>query len=285
MPQLTLDTIDSLDGADATTTTDPTKYLTPKVIIGEVLITLAIITALFILYMTTFTSLATQRAQSDSRDVLASQWDSGQALTVPGDPGLSLGVAARGQPDSIMRAPRLGDQWEYVVYSGVDQDTLAKGPGWYPDGDRGVDGVSNHAIAGHRDGWNAPFGDLDAFETCDEITIETATATITYRVLPTATSPTERVKQVTTGGCFDEEMQAALVDDPSYNRVPGRHVVPPETTSAVYPIPGVFDPDATPARGVGLELLTLTTCHPHWSNAQRLIVHAVQTNVEYKPAV
>ena len=31
-------------------------------------------------------------------------------------------------------------------------------------------------------------------------------------------------------------------------------------------------------------MLTLTTCHPLWSNAERLIVHAVLTETEMKGA-
>ena len=49
-------------------------------------------------------------------------------------------------------------------------------------------------------------------------------------------------------------------------RVTGRQVVAPDAVEVTWPVPG--DAGADPARS----LITLTTCHPRWSAAQRLVV-------------
>ena len=53
--------------------------------------------------------------------------------------------------------------------------------------------------------------------------------------------------------------------------VPGRQIVAPSHTDVLDPIPGR---EAT-QESRQLPLLTLTTCHPQFSAAERLIVHAV----------
>ena len=58
------------------------------------------------------------------------------------------------------------------VFDGIDDATLAQGPGRYPTtapiGRRG-----NTAIAGHRTGWGSPFAALDSLAPGDAITVET----------------------------------------------------------------------------------------------------------------
>ena len=68
------------------------------------------------------------------------------------------------------------------VFDGIDETTLTRGPGWYPTtaapGARGTT-----AIAGHRTGYGAPFGELDELRTGDTIVMQTPDGDRrTYRV-------------------------------------------------------------------------------------------------------
>ena len=69
----------------------------------------------------------------------------------------------------------------YYIVEGTKPGDLRKGPGHYDDtplpGDRGTT-----AIAGHRTTFGAPFRKIDKLKKGDEIRLEMAYATITYRV-------------------------------------------------------------------------------------------------------
>lgn len=51
-------------------------------------------------------------------------------------------------------------------------------------------------------------------------------------------------------------------------RVTGHEIVTPDRSDVIAPVPGA--PGEAPTQ----RLLTLTTCHPLWSTAERWIVHA-----------
>jgi sortase A len=106
----------------------------------------------------------------------------------------------------------------------------------------------NVAVAGHRVGKGSPFLDLDQLRPGDPIVVETADAWYEYGVLG---DPQSGDLSVTVDG------------------VPGRQIVDPSAIGVIAPVPG--QPEAAP----GGSYLTLTTCHPKFSAAQRLIVHAV----------
>ncbi|MFO7942449.1 MAG: class E sortase [Bacillota bacterium] len=70
---------------------------------------------------------------------------------------------------------------EAVVLDGVDLDTLAQGPGFYPDNPRpGADG--NVAVAGHRTTYGAWFRNVDQLEEGDEIVFSSPVAEYRYLV-------------------------------------------------------------------------------------------------------
>ena len=119
--------------------------------------------------------------------------------------------------------------------------------------------MGNFAVAGHRVGKGAPFNDLGKLETCDDIVVETQTERITYRVLPIDGEQVD---------CFNGI-------PPEYSHVVGRHITTPGDVSVTNPVP---ESDAAPNR----EILTLTTCHPQFSNAERMIVHAMEVEKEEK---
>lgn len=92
----------------------------------------------------------------------------------------------------------------------------------------------NSAIAGHRTTYGAPFNRLDELEIGDRIVIKTLTNTFTYEV---------------------------------YKKP---FIVKPDNVSVIEPTKDPSDPSGVK----NLATLTLTTCHPKFSAAQRLIVQA-----------
>lgn len=144
----------------------------------------------------------------------------------------------------MLHIPRLGDDYERVVVEGTAQVQLAQGPGHYLDTAMpGQEG--NFAVAGHRIGRGSPFLDLDRMQPGDAIVVETASNWYVYRVLGDAAT-----------GDFGT--------DPS--GIPGLQIVHPSQIDVIAATPGGGN-----ASGA---YLTLTTCHPKYSAAQRLIIHA-----------
>jgi sortase A len=138
------------------------------------------------------------------------------------DPGQAVAAIQFSRPGSDDRPVR--DDPLFVV-SGVDVNTLKRGPGHYP-GTAGPGEEGNFAVAGHRTTYGAPFFSLEELEQGDEIEV--------------------------TGR--DGVVHVYVVTE-------SRVVAPTETD--------VIGPDPL---GTGIPTLTLTTCHPRFSAAQRLIV-------------
>lgn len=162
-----------------------------------------------------------------------------------------------GAPVAFLSAPAAGFDG-LVAFSGVDQATLAGGPGHYPE--TALPGQpGNSSFAAHRDGNGAPFDHIDRLGTCDDITVETATHVFHYKVLPVDGLAGR-------GEPFDCVPEGTPIPD-----VPGRHIVTPDRVDVV-------------GKHGDASMLTFTTCHPRWSNTHRLIVHAVLAGADDKAA-
>ncbi len=85
-----------------------------------------------------------------------------------------------GQPIGFIRIPRLGVDAAFV--QGIDEDTLERGPGHYPDSALPGEG-GNVAIAGHRTTHAAPFWALDTLVPGDHVALRTAAGEFLYRVV------------------------------------------------------------------------------------------------------
>jgi len=108
--------------------------------------------------------------------------------------------------------------------------------------------------------------------------VETREQWVTYRVLPMLDDPAQRAAEA--APCLGGE-QAERVAAGDYAGVLGRHITLPDDVNVINPLPGSPDTEADP----GMEaLMTLTTCHPQFSNAERMIIHAVRTEVSDKTA-
>jgi sortase A len=132
-----------------------------------------------------------------------------------------------------------------VVVEGTSPAALRAGAGHYPNTPLPGE-AGNVAIAGHRTTYGKPFNQLDELGVGEEVRLETPLATYTYRVVP---APPDARNVCTNGACW---------------------VTTPTDWGVVAPTDGA--------------MLTLTTCHPKGSAAQRLILRAELVKTGPPPA-
>ncbi|MCT1863580.1 class E sortase [Dietzia sp. HMSC21D01] len=241
---------------------------------GELLLTVGAVLLLFLFYEAFWSNLDSRRLQNEAAAGLEQRWDDAPAHAVASEP-VPPAVPAPGEAFARIHLPTLGDDAVYAVVEGVRAEDLRTGPGHYP-GTQMPGEAGNAALAGHRNGSGAVFEHLDRLASCDAIVIETATQWLTYRLLPMQTDGAERLAAAQ--DCLTPE-QSERIATGDYADVRGAHITTPEAVEVIAPVPGA----ASGADGAALErLLTLTTCHPMYSNAERLIVHAVLTETTAK---
>lgn len=234
-------------------------------VIGEVLLTVGVLLLLFAFYESYWTNLASAKMQDDVQTRLEEQWVNPRQAK----------QAELGDAFAKMYIPVFGQDYQFAIVEGVREAELLTGPGHYPDTQYpGQDG--NFAVAGHRVGKGAPFNDLGALKACDAIVVETQKEWVTYRVMPLSPDPAARHAEG--AGCLPEPMNERIASG-DYQHVLGREITLPGNIEVVNPMPGSKSTKVEP----GMEgLITLTTCHPQFSNAERMIIHAVRTEVTPK---
>lgn len=220
-------------------------------VVGELLLTVGVILLLFTFYESYWTNIESNKLQEHAKENLEQEWHNPRAKLHP----------EMGEAFARMYIPAFGSDFNFAIVEGTDEDDLLRGPGRYVDSQMPGE-IGNFAVAGHRVGKGAPFNDLDNLSTCDAIVVETQNEWITYRVLPVDGAP---------ANCFSPEQMAK----PEYQSVVGRHITVPGDIGVTKPIP---ESDVPASEG----LLTLTTCHPRFSNAERMIVHAMEVSHEPK---
>ena len=217
-------------------------------VLGELILTIGVVLLLFAFYEAYWTNVESGQLQEEASARLEEQWRNPRQKLEP-----ELGEAF-----AQLYIPAFGSDYHFAIIEGTDEEDLLRGPGRYVDSQMPGE-VGNFAVAGHRVGKGAPFNDLGALKTCDDIVVETQTERITYRVLPIDGDQAD---------CFNDI-------PPEYSPVAGRHITTPGDISVTNAVP---ESDAEPSR----EILTLTTCHPQFSNAERMIVHAMEVEKEEK---
>ncbi len=243
------------------------RRLDPLGVLGEVLITLGVLALLFGYWDVYYTNVQSGRKQDVVAQELQSTWqdENPRPLTEP----------TEGTAFARLMIPSFGSDFNFSVVKGVTDADLDKGPGHYMDSqDPGQPG--NFAIAGHRVGRGAPFNDLGRLNTCDSIVVETAGSWLVYRILPIDVPADQR--RAALDQCLSPEL-AEQMNSPEYAHVSGRFITQPSNIEVIYPIPNV---DTLEVQEGTAKMLTLTTCHPQYSNAERMIVHAVQVREDPK---
>jgi sortase A len=187
--------------------------------VGELCITAGVILLFFVVYELWGTGRYTKEQQDRLTRQLAEDWKG---------PRVTTERVRLGHGMALLRIPRFGDKFRYVVIEGVGVTDLRKGPGHYPGtalpGEKG-----NFVVSGHRTTYSAPFNRVGELRTGDRILIDTRSSQFVYTVTR-------------------------------------KKVVSPSEVDVTAPVP--MHPGRTPTE----RLITLTTCHPKFSAAQRLII-------------
>jgi sortase A len=231
--------------------------------VGQTLITLGLVVLLFAVYEVWITNIFAHRAQAKVYNALQQEWKRGRdPLSLP-----SSGAHAipPGSGIAVLYIPRLGQDYHFAIVQGgvvPDDSQLEKGPAHYAE--TALPGqVGNFAVAGHRVGKGEPFLNIDKLRSGDALIVETKSSWYVYRVLgsPSGSDPQDNVSKVSVRGGGTA-------------KVPGREIVGTDGISAtgqsvLNPVPDQ-PPNVRPAAA----LMTMTTCHPKFTAAQRMIVHS-----------
>jgi sortase A len=245
--------------------------------LGQVLITLGVVVLLFVVYEVYITDLFGARKQAAATAAIDQVWADAEATSdtvivqspdqLVTDPRQRTPTYSTALGDGFAKLyiPAFGADYVFTVVEGTDAEALYAGPGHYQDTQLpGQPG--NFAVAGHRVSKGSPFNDLGLLESCDAVVVQTQDDWFVYRVLPMAEevagwSATPRAN------CDGVQVQTG-----AYENVFGREITVPADYAQVLPVPHVdsmlVPPDAQ-------RLITLTTCHPQFSDAERMIVHGV----------
>ncbi|HVU61326.1 MAG TPA: class E sortase [Mycobacteriales bacterium] len=208
--------------------------------VGQLFITGGLVILLFVVYELWWTGFTTKRDQHQLHTTLQQQWQHGITLA---NPPLGSGIA-------ILRIPRFGPKYDFVIVQGTSTADLEKGPGHYVD--TAMPGqLGNFTVAGHRTTYLHPFYNINELRAGDPIVIETRTRWLTYTV----------------------------------ENIPGttakyQEIVSPDDIAVSYPVPDQPDAQATPTEKV----LTFTSCNPRYSAAQRIVIHALLTDSQPRSA-
>lgn len=147
-------------------------------IIAELLLTFAALCGVYLLWMEWWTGVQSEHNQIESRQSVA--WvepDNGEKITIAqpqqSDPIVQPEHATTGELIARVYIPQFGKQWERNLVQGTSLVELNKhGLGHYVHSQM-PGAVGNFAIAGHRNGYGQPLGDIDKLKEGDPIIIRT----------------------------------------------------------------------------------------------------------------
>jgi sortase (surface protein transpeptidase) len=257
--------------------------------VGQLLITAGVVVLLFVVYELWITNIFGGHRQAAATQQLDKLWateqvvvtqggaaivtENGDSPTLSGLPAASSQAGARtrhydtteGAGFAKLYVPTFGADFVFTVIEGTNENDLYAGPGHYL-GTQYPGEPGNFALAGHRVNKGAPFNDLELLNSCDAIVIETVDTWYVYRVLPMQ-------DQVDSWGSTSHpHCDGVAVQDGQYSGVYGREITDPGDYQQVLPVPHV---NSTAVPKGAESLITLTTCNPKFSDAQRMIVHGV----------
>ena len=147
-------------------------------ILGEVLMTLAAVCALYVVWQMWWTGVQSEHTQVETRQ--SASWsdpaggDSSKvAKAQSGDVPVQPTSASDGELIAQVYVPRFGQGWVRNVVEGTDEAELSlHGLGHYPSTQM-PGSVGNFAVAGHRNGYGQPLGNVDKLQEGDPIIVRT----------------------------------------------------------------------------------------------------------------
>jgi sortase A len=279
--------------------------------IGQLLITCGMVLLLFVVYEVYITDLLGAQKQEQVKESMEQRWAGGGATDVPEPPAdngagetddgadgatadngalvppaaapQAVDPAARtrtydteiGQGFANLNIPVFGADYAFTIVEGTTAEDLYGNPGHYDDTQYPGE-IGNFAVAGHRVSKGAPFNALGTLNSCDALIVETQDEWFVYRVLPMAD------EAAGWDGAARPQCAGVAPLTGAYAGVVGREIVDPSDYAQVLPVPHV---DATGPEALAAatqRLITLTTCHPQFSDRERMIIHGVLTNTYAK---
>lgn len=207
-------------------------------VIGEILITLGLILAGFIVYQVWWTGVLADRAQEEAVGQFASQleenWTIGESRR--DDPPAFDKDPAPAETYGLIHIPRFGEEWVRTIAEGVDtQSVLHTGAYGHYENTAQPGELGNFSLAAHRAGYGDPLIGVEELEDGDPIIIETEDRYYVYRIMDREIVYPQDVRVIS------EDPIAARNGEPI-------------TANKRY--------------------LTLTTCHPLYVSNQRYIVYS-----------
>jgi LPXTG-site transpeptidase (sortase) family protein len=151
-------------------------------VIGEVLITVGLVLALFVVYSLWWTNVIADRSERKAGAKVRQEWAQ--------SPGSGKNAAPRGldTKDGIgfLHVPAMGRHYEVLVKKGTSTDVLNEGvAGYYTSPTPAAmpwDSTGNFTVAAHRDGHGAKFHNIDKIRTGDPVVFESKDTWYVYKV-------------------------------------------------------------------------------------------------------
>lgn len=138
-------------------------------ILAELLFTFAAICALYVVWQMWWTGVESEHTQIEQRQSVgwsnpATEKNQQIASAQNGAPPVQPKQAKQGDLIAQIYIPRFGNQWQRNIVEGVDMPELNEhGIGHYPQSQMPGQ-VGNFAVAGHRNGYGQPLGDVDKLD-------------------------------------------------------------------------------------------------------------------------
>jgi LPXTG-site transpeptidase (sortase) family protein len=151
-------------------------------VIGEILITLGLLLALFVVYSLWWTNVIADRHEKAEAKKVRQQWaQSGPTGGNAAPKGLDTGDGI-----GFLHVPAMGKHYEVLVKKGTSTKVLNEGvAGYYTKPTPSAlpwDPTGNFTLAAHRDGHGAKFHNIDKIKDGDPIVFESKDTWYVYKV-------------------------------------------------------------------------------------------------------
>lgn len=153
-------------------------------VVGEVMITVGVVLALFVVYSLWWTNVVTNREVAKQSRKVRESWQHGKSTPGRGfNPKDGIG---------FLHIPAMGHDYQVLIAKGTSRKELNKGvAGYYTDPVKAAlpwAKKGNFALAAHRDGHGAKFHNLNKVKKGDVLVVETRDVWYVYRVFKTLPS-------------------------------------------------------------------------------------------------
>jgi LPXTG-site transpeptidase (sortase) family protein len=150
-------------------------------VFGEILITVGLVLALFVVYSLWWTNVIADRHANKASEKVRHEWEQGPTGAQAPPRGLDT-------KDGIgfLHVPAMGKHYEVLVKKGTSTNVLNEGvAGYYTDPTPAAmpwDSTGNFTLAAHRDGHGAKFHNINKIHTGDPVVFESKDTWYIYKV-------------------------------------------------------------------------------------------------------